>query len=401
MKKQWMIVSGAALFTSGLAFGQTLSDPEKTNDSSLWFEGSYKADFLRLVDGGLERGGRPIGHLDLKLSVDLDKLAGWQDTTAFVNFLHDHGEKFNARRINSLLGVSNIEVPVDTGRLFHAWLQKEWHEGRFSLLGGLYPIDSEFQVLESAGVFIQPPYGPTADLSLTRGPSIFNTSAFGVRAKWQSDSHGTYLQGAVLDGVPGDPAKPKGTHVKFAKGDGTMSIVELGAKADKASGSAKYAIGLWSYSAKVDDLVDLDANGDPVRRRSSGGYILGERNLWQGAQGFDLTGFVRYSATDGYSTPIQSTVSAGMTINAPFAGRPGDTFGLAYTHAKIASRFRALQQTSGLTTTSYESSWELTYRYQASSRLGVQPVAQHYRNPGANAAVPNATVIGTRVEVTF
>ena len=62
------------------------------------------------------------------------------------------GGKFNARHVGSWLGVSNIEVPTNTTKVLHGWLQKNFNDGRVSLLAGLYPIDSEFSVLDSAGV---------------------------------------------------------------------------------------------------------------------------------------------------------------------------------------------------------------------------------------------------------
>ncbi|MDH4283688.1 MAG: carbohydrate porin [Gallionellaceae bacterium] len=419
-KKLLILLAGTVIQGPSFAQERTVTAPNSRIDvpaetlapndkSSFSFEGVYKADYLRVTSGGLRRGGETMGHLDLKLSINLDKGLGWQNTTAFVNFLHDHGGEINTNHVGSLLGVSNIEVPVDTDRFFQAWLQKSWHEDRFSVLAGLYPIDTEFQVVESASLFLQPPYGPTADLSLTRGPSIFNNPAVGIRVRWRSEHRGIYIQGAALDGIPGDPAHPKGTHIKFAKGDGTMSIVELGHnRADVRTeennanpGMQKFAIGYWQYSSKADDLVDVDANGDPVKRRSHGVYALSESSLWQGADDFDLRGFARIGATDGYSTPIQRVISVGFTINAPFASRPVDTFGVAYTYARMGDRFRTAQQVAGVTATAYESAWELTYRLMASSWFAVQPSIQYFRNPGADASIRSAKVAGMRAEFSF
>lgn len=374
-------------------------------ERGLLFEGGYKADFLRVTSGGLQHGGRPMGHLDLSLTANLETLAGWSGTTVYLNYLHDHGETINATHLGSLLGVSNIEVAVDTYRFFHAWVQKEWGDGRFSLLGGLYPIDSEFQVLDSAAIFVQPPYGPTAELSLTRGPSIFNTSAFGVRGRWLSEDRAAYVQAAVLDGVPGDPDHPKGTHIKFADGDGTMSIAEVGylppAAVEMAAGAAlgKIAAGLWGYSARVDDLVEVDANGDPLKRRSRGAYVLAEGRLWQAASGPGLDGFARYSRADGDSTAICATASVGLYATAPFAGRPDDALGLAYTRAEIGEKFLHAQRASGQPAVARESAWELTYRFVAAPWLSLQPVVQRFRNPGAVPAIRSATVAGLRVEL--
>ena len=92
-------------------------------DVPVVFEGGYKFDLLHVVSGGLQRGGQSLGHLDLKLKSDLEKVWGWPGTTAFFNLIHDHGGKFNRDRVGSFNGVSNIEVPVDTERLFQAWIQ--------------------------------------------------------------------------------------------------------------------------------------------------------------------------------------------------------------------------------------------------------------------------------------
>lgn len=369
-------------------------------DGPVVFEGGYKFDLLNVVSGGLQRGGQPLGHLDLKLKTDLEKAWGWTATTAFFNLIHDHGEKFNRDRVGSFNGVTNIEVPVDTERLFQAWIQREWQDGKYSLLAGLYPIDTEFQVLDTAALFVQPPYGPTGDLSSTRGPSIFNTSAFGVRGKWVSDDRSVYAQAALLDGIPGDPGQPKGTHIVFGANDGTMGIVEIGLRT-QGSGPAKYAVGLWGYSSRVDDLVDVDANQNPVQRLSHGAYVLADANLWKDSSGRSLAGFLRYGVTDGDSTNFQSVVNTGLVINAPFSGRPDDVLGLAYTHVALSDKHRAVQEAAGRSPTAFESSWELTYRFKPAPWLALQPLVQWHRYPGGDRSVSDATVVGVRTEFFF
>jgi porin len=368
------------------------------------FEGVYKIDLLNLVDGGLQRGGSAMGHLDLKLTLDLNKTWGWSGTTVFFNLLHDHGDKFNRDRVGSLSGVSNIEVPVETEHLFQAWIQKEWQDGQYSLLAGLYPIDSEFQVLDTASLFIHPSHGATGELSLTRGPSIFNNPAFGVRGKWVSSDQRSYLQAAVLDGIPGDPNQPKGTHIVWGANDGTMGIVEMGWRpgaAPEQTSDTKFAVGVWGYSALVDDLRDVDARGLPVQRRSTGGYALAESKLWQGDAGRSLSGFVRYSATDGDSTSMRTIVNTGLVLKAPFGTRPDEVLGVAYSHAIVGDKYRAVQDAAGQPTTAYESVWELSYRIKPMQGLAVQPIAQWIGNPGASQSVRTATVVGVRLEVSF
>jgi len=372
----------------------------------------YKWDLLRVTRGGLQSGGRPIGHFDVRLAADLEKLAGWKDATAFVNFIYDGGGKTNRDYLGSQLSISNIEVPVSTTRFFQVWMEQSFADGNASVLAGLYPIDTEFQAVESAGLFVQPPYGAAPDLALTRGPSIFNNPALGLRAKWKSKDLGLYAMGAVLDGIPGDPDRPQGTHIRFQRGDGSMQIAEIGYRppvvpavpgAEPQETFNKYALGYWRYTTKVSDLVQVDANGDPERRRSNGWYALAERTLLRWGAGNQTTGnltaFVRFGATDGDSAAIRQFYNAGVRVRGLLPGRDEDVFGLAHTRGGIGDKFRASQALAGIETTTAESATELTYRVQASKWLAVQPVIQWYRNPGATSATPNATVVGARVEL--
>jgi len=391
-------------------------------DQGLALDIGYKADLLRNTSGGVAKGGRPMTHLDVKLKADLEKLANWSGGTAYVNLLYDRGDQFNAHRVGSLTGVSNIEVATSTHRLFHAWLQQEFAEGRGAVLAGLYPIDSEFQVLDSAGVFLQPPYGASADIALTRTPSIFNNSSFGLRARWFSADRSAYLQGAVLDGNPGDQNNPRGTHIRFDKGDGVMSIVELGLKPGAARAAEpaaaakdavqkpgeeaaerieKYAAGLWRYSTRVADQLDTQADGSPMNRLRWGWYALAEKTLYEAGGGTDLAAFVRISGTDGDSSAIKRAVNLGIRAKGMLAGRSEDVFGLAYTRAYLSGKWRGAQSVLGTQTSAVEDAWEITYRIQADKWLVLQPLIQRINHPGGDSSRGAAMIVGARVEITF
>lgn len=390
---------------------------EEWRERGVTVELAYRWDMLRVASGGLRRGGRPISHFDLRMKADLGLVAGWDGATVFLNPVYDGGGKTNRDFLGSQLGISSVEVPTSTSRLFHAWFEQAFDDGRWALLAGLYPIDSEFQGMDAAAVFVQPPYGAAPDLALTRGPSIFNNPAFGVRAKWLSADRTLYAMAAVLDGMPGDPQRPKGTHVRFDKGDGAMQIAEIGYKPlerghlfeppspevtqapeirahELVEGYEKYALGFWRYTARVDDLVDVDAAGRPQRRRSSGWYALAEHTLWRWSGGY-LAGFVRFGATDGDSTAIERFHNVGISARGLLPGRDADVFGIAYTRGATGAKFRASQADAAAA----ESATEITYRIQAAKWLAVQPLVQRFRHPAATTAVGKATVVGVRVDI--
>ncbi|MDO8788345.1 MAG: carbohydrate porin [Sulfuritalea sp.] len=375
--------------------------------------------------GGTASGSRSMSNVDLRFKADLGRIAGWKGATAYLHVLDNRGAGINARQTGSLMGVSNIEVPVATARIFHAWLQQNFLDDRVSLLAGLYPMDAEFFAMESAGLLLHPSFGTPADLALTRGPSIFNNSAFGLRGKWLSADRTVYAMGALLDGIPNDPARPKRTAIRFANGDGAFVIAELGWMPDelghlfepnepvhglptptlvshaKYSGVSKYAIGLWRYGNRVPDQLDVDANSEPLQRRSQGAYLLAERTLLAlGDAGRDIAAFARYSLSDGNSTAIDRVWNLGLRLRGPSASRPDDAVVIGWTHARLANKWRSAQATAGTSTAPGEEAFEVTWRAMLNPWLALQPTLQSIRHPGG-ANSPRATVLGLRLELTL
>lgn len=385
----------------------TLSGDWSGARSALWQRGLALEAGLKLDSlhnrGALSSGSKTVSHIDLKLGIDLDKAAGWTGGSALINVVSDSGWGPNIRHVGGQMGVSSIEVGVPgTTRLFQAWLQQSLLDDTLAVLAGLYPIDSEFFTMDSAGVFLGPQYGTPADLALTNAPSVFNNSAFGIRARW-TIAPALYVMAAVLDGIPNDPARPKRTAIRFAKGDGSFSIGELGwlpeADNDKFNGHAKLALGLWGYSAKANDLRDLDGNGDPMLRSRRGGYLLGERTLLRlgGSDDRFSTGFARYTFSDGDSTALRNTLNLGLNLKGPADSRPDDVIGLAWTRGGISQKWRDVQALPADTRSS-EDVLEITYRYAVTPYLAIQPNYQHVRNPGGTAA-PSANLLGVRIDI--
>lgn len=366
------------------------------------FEGGIKLDALR-NRGAISNGSKTVSHIDLKLGIDLDQAAGWKGGSALINVVSDSGWGPNIRHVGSQMGVSNIEVGTPgTTRLFQAWLQQSLLDDTLAVLAGLYPIDSEFFTLDSAGVFLGPQYGTPADLALTNAPSVFNNSAFGVRARW-TITPSLYAMAAVLDGIPNDPARPKRTAIRFAKGDGSFSIGELGwlpeAGNDKFKGHAKLALGLWGYSTRANDLRDLDGNGDPLLRVRRGGYLLGERTLLRLGASDErfITGFARYTFGDGDSTALKNTLNLGFNLKGPVESRPEDVIGLAWSRGGVSQKWRDVQAVPADTRSS-EDILEVTYRFAVTPYLAIQPNYQHVRNPGGMTA-PSAKLLGARLDI--
>lgn len=357
----------------------------------------HRSDVMANVSGGGGRGSGWLGYTDAQVFLDLNQLQGWSGMSAYAQYHSALGSKPNARHTGSFMGVDNIETGVNTAQFSQLWLEASIPDKRLDILFGLYAMDSEFDVMDTASIFIHPAFGMGAEIAQTgvNGPPVYPLASLGVRLKYSSADFVDYLQVALLDGVPGDPNDPYGTHVNLDDGDGALVIAELSHRPTPACVN-KAAAGLWWYSARFDDLADVDGGGSPLRRRNAGWYLLAERSLTAEASSLcqGLAGFARLGAASPDVNQSDWSANVGLTYTGLFHGRDDDVAGIAMTVSHASSKYRAANLSD-----SHESVIEATYRLKLKSWLSVQPVLQRIFNPGMDSALPGAWVVGTRVDV--
>jgi len=355
------------------------------------WDGIYKADLLhsRTVDSG-------VGNLGLRVNADAGALFGWDDTTLHGELLWNHGGKPN-RRIGTTQGISNLEVAENAARLYATWIEHEFKSTETSLLFGLYDLNSEFYATDASGLLIHPSFGIGIDFSQSgrNGPSIFPNLGLALRAKQQLGSD-YYLQGAVIDGVPGDPDHPGRTTIRLSKDDGALLVTELGWQERAEDGSPKsghWGIGAWHYTARTDRL---DGSGS---ERNQGIYALAQQVLID-ADTARTTGFVRAGLANRRVNAVEMALDAGVLVDKPFgaSGPSALTAGVAY--ARYSGAHRQAQADAGLATSSHETALEIGMRWQPLASLALQPLLQHVWNVGGRVGV-RETLVGLRIEWTF
>lgn len=165
-------------------------------------ETTYTGEVMSVADGGLRRGTRYLDNLDIVLEADLEALTGWRGAE-----LHVYGLYNNGKSISDLAGdaqaVSNIETGKRKLRLYEAWIDQTFGE-HVSLKAGRYDLNSEFDSLETAALFVGSAHGIGTDIAQTglNGPSIFPETSLAARLEVKS-AKGWALRTAILDGAPG------------------------------------------------------------------------------------------------------------------------------------------------------------------------------------------------------
>ncbi|HRD86870.1 MAG TPA: carbohydrate porin [Accumulibacter sp.] len=380
----------------------------------------YTADYLRNNSGGLKRGGGYMGNINLAIGLDGEKLLGWRGGSAYLALISNSGQRVNLNDVGSFMGVDNLEAPVNRTGIFEAWLQQSFLDGKASLRAGLYPLDSEFYVTDSSGVFIHPSFGmaaEVADFGSLAGPSIYATSSYGARLRVDPDP-AWYAMLAISRGIPSERIDTAGPNISWRKSTGSLLIGEVGFSPVKAgllgdafgpagddddySPISKVAIGAWRYAPRFEQLTAVDANDEPRDARHWGAYLLGEQTVYRvpGSKR-DLSLFARYGFTDGRTSTLGYSLSAGMSFRGPFPGREDDVFGIAATRAHADPQGRALlaDESGSPLTANNETVIEITYQAPLLPGLVVQPVIQRIFNPGFQ--LPDSTVAGVRLQLTL
>lgn len=354
-------------------------------DDALQLEIAYTADIWRAASGGIRRDTVYLDNLDILVEADLDRLLGWEGATAFVYGLYNNG-----RSLSALTGdaqtASNIETDVRAARLYEAWLEQQLDEA-ISLRVGLYDLNAEFDALETSALFAGSAHGIGTDISQTgeNGPSIFPVTSLAARLAWEAPE-GWKARAAVLDGVPGDGARPRRTTIRLGNGDGALLIGEVEAPLP----AGKLLLGYWRYTGAFDTL-------DGGRGRGNDGiYLRGETRLTREREDAEqgLAGFFRFGLADGRINMFDRFASAGISYTGLSPGRDKDQFGLA-----VAAAFTSHGYRRQMVSNRSEIALELTYRMPVTGWLTVQPGLQYIVNPGADPAIRDALAVGLRTEL--
>ena len=420
------------------------------NTGGILINAFYTGDIITNRMGGLRHGTDYLHVINLTCMMSLDQLINWKKATMCIDILGTNGGN-PSHNIGDFQGVSNIAA-VSSWRPYELWLQQNFLNDRLSALIGVYDVNSEFDVVETAGLFINSSFsmGPEFSMSGKNGAPTFPYPGLAMRVKARL-SDNLLIQTAIMDGLPGDPDNPGSTQYHISREEGALFSTELifmagkdgvslpppvsrrlqhrrrrvgfnelrgiprrrglgrergrGLNPDSAQPSySKVAFGGWYYTSEFDDLMDYDAEGNPVIHKGNWGvYGLGEKVLFSNESNPSdfVSVFLRAGISDKHINCIDGYLGCGIVVSESFFRGFQDPIGLAVAAAHMSSKFREMTWPGNGTDNDWEVSLELSYRAQASNMLAIQPDLQYIISPGFDPVIDNAFIIGMRLELAF
>jgi porin len=351
----------------------------------------YRADFLYNHSGGIETGSTYLDDAVLTFETDLEDRFGMAGATSFVSLLWNNNNTFSDQYVGDLQVISNIDAEKAL-RIYELWYEQPVADS-VTLRFGLYDLNSEFDAIDTSGLFINSSHGIGADYGQSgqNGPSIFPVTSLTARFDWQI-SGASNLRYAILDGVPGDPDDPSKTTIDLGDGDGVLHALEFNQVL--ASGT-RVGVGTWLYSANFDRI---DGNGQDGGNAGFYGFVdMPLKSVVD--DGFGLAGFLRYGTANDEINVLGRYFGGGVVATGLIRSRPDDQIGFAIASARVGDPFQRAADLEGAPADSHETNIELTYSTHLNDWLRIQPNIQYVINPGADKALGNAFVFGIRFEV--
>jgi porin len=146
-----------------LAGGNTVAEPH--DDAAAWsLFTAYTAELWQARDDDGGTHSAYLDNLDIVFDADAEILWGLDDTRIHLYGLYNNGNSLSGSAVRDLQVVSNIEAGTQAFRLYEAWVETDIGDDA-SLLFGLYDLNSEFDALDSAGLFINSAHGIGTDIA--------------------------------------------------------------------------------------------------------------------------------------------------------------------------------------------------------------------------------------------
>ena len=369
----------------------------------LTVEASEKFDYVNVTNGGTDQRSTFMGLAEVGLTLDTQKAGLWQGGEFYLHGTNVHSDlKPTGELVGDLQAVNNDEGPRTT-RLYEAWYQHHFLDDKFSILAGIHDLNTDFMASEYAGFYINGAFGVPTTLTGNVASSVYPLAAPAVRLKVTPVDNVDVLLG-VYDGNPGDPDinEDSITDVEInEKDEGLLTIAEVDYRYtvpfEEGALPGTVKAGAWHHSADVEDVLEVDENGDAVLHDEDyGAYVMVDQLIYQEKEEQGLGVFAMASGAPKNRNEVSHHFAGGANYTGLIPGRDSDVLGIAYTQSVISKKSR---ESSG--NEHDETTIEASYQIKVNDHLAIQPDYQYVMNPSADPAIDNASVVTVRTEISF
>lgn len=405
-------------------FGDWNGERKQLEDQGYKFTAAIMSQAATNLDGGYNDNNtlENAGQLTLGANFDLNKIAGWENTTAGLMITKRDGNSLTLERIKdpraSTLG--NTQEIYGRGkiwRLTQAWIKTGFDDnkvqfkiGRMGMSDDFNSSQCEFQNLLLCG----------GQLGKSIGSIWYNwpVGVWGTNLKYQFAS--AWSLGLGVYEVNPDNVKTQsnsdGFNLDMDNVEGATIPLELAWKPKLAAFNSlpgEYKVGALYSTAEAKDI----RSGEMQDSKYSF-WLNAQQQLTQHGTDPKRGLYISFNGVvnDKATTTVESTQQLALWYKGPFDSRPNDSIGLGFANYVVNDRVtdKQIATNEGRGYYSYDAiasdyvpiqrdelNVELNYTYQWSPAVMLRPNLQYIYQPTGVKEVDDAWVAGLSMKVNF
>ncbi|SFW72627.1 carbohydrate porin [Pseudomonas sp. NFACC04-2] len=392
-----------------------------------------KADFVGEMGANLHGGynddktARWSQQFGLGVALDLEKLAGWGDTEAKIQFTRRDGRNISNDRIGdpragTLSSSQEVWGRGQTTRLTQLWIKQKYFDSKLDVKAGYFGEGEDFNTF------------PCEFQNLAFCGSQAGNWATGIWYNWPimqaairvkyNLTPELYAQIGAYNQNPSQLENNNRYKLSGSGTKGTLIPVELVWSPKINNLPGEYRVGYYKSTAKADDVrEDDDGNdaattGNAYRSHSSkdGYWFVAQQQLTthngDASRGLNIAANATFH--DKETNVVDNYQSLMFVYKGPFDARPKDDVGIGFSrihvNEDVKKNSELVNAANGVSDydnplfaplRSTEYNYELNYGFHVTNWLTVRPNLQYITHPGGVDEVDNALVAGLKIQSVF
>jgi porin len=327
------------------------------------------------------------GHIDLGVTVDVEKLGLWKGGKFYVLAQNGHGTGINTY-VGSATSISNIEAEPYT-QLTEFFFEQTFFDERIRLRLGKQDANRDFGTPRFGGNFLNNNFGMFPSAPLPSYPTTGLGAALIVQPLWWLAFKAVLFEGSPrIDSFGFDSA--------LAPNAGWMAVG--GVAATHRFGPGKRSGGTTSAAVfgQSGQFTEVGSELDLPRTFTSnlGVLVQNDERLYAHPENPDdpsgLTLITRFGWSQADRNQIPLYVGASVAWHG-LGARADDTVGIGF------GWFTLPQQSNGTAGPGSELFVEVFYKWRLTHFLSLQPDLEYYRHPGGDGR--DALLLGARLKL--
>ncbi|EPJ81185.1 MULTISPECIES: carbohydrate porin [Pseudomonas] len=392
-----------------------------------------KADFVGEMGANLHGGynddktARWSQQFGLGVALDLEKLAGWGDTEAKIQFTRRDGRNISNDRIGdpragTLSSSQEVWGRGQTTRLTQLWIKQKYFDSKLDVKAGYFGEGEDFNTF------------PCEFQNLAFCGSQAGNWATGIWYNWPimqaairvkyNLTPELYAQIGAYNQNPSQLENNNRYKLSGSGTKGTLIPVELVWSPKINNLPGEYRVGYYKSTAKADDVREDEDGNDAATTRNAyrshsskdGYWFVAQQQLTthngDASRGLNIAANATFH--DKETNVVDNYQSLMFVYKGPFDARPKDDVGIGFSrihvNEDVKKNAELVNAANGVSDyddplfsplRSTEYNYEINYGFHVTNWLTVRPNLQYITHPGGVDEVDNALVAGLKIQSVF